>query len=447
MVQPAGVTSRIAALDLLSEVLNHGHALDQALQDTKSFDKLESSDRAFARMLVSVCLRHLGEIDITIDRFLKKPISDKAVRVRHILRVGATQLIYLGTPPHAAVGTSVALAKGTRFAGFSGLINAVLRRVSTLPPDAQVSSPDANTPEWLFKSWVREYGGETASEIALAHTREAHLDVTVKRDPERTAAELNGHILPTGSIRLSKQADLTSLPGFTDGDWWVQDAAAALPARLIPDPMGKRVFDLCAAPGGKSAQLAAAGALVTAVDISPDRLRLVRENFERLHLDANIVEADILDWRPSELADAVLLDAPCTATGTIRRHPDIPHLKQHTDMRRLAKVQTSLIEAAAKMVRPGGHLIYAVCSLQPEESDRIINKFLLNNSQFKRDPIKSGELAGADEFLSPAGDLRTLPCYWPEIGGLDGFFAARIIREGGEQQKKLSSRFGESPLA
>ena len=221
---------------------------------------------------------------------------------------------------------------------------------------------------------------------------------------------------------------ITAIDGFQDGDWWVQDAAAALPARLVPNPTGKRVYDLCAAPGGKAAQLFSAGAQVTAVDRSDKRLEIMKRNLKRLGMTIELHCADILSWHPKKLADAVLLDAPCSATGTIRRHPDITLLKSLSDVRRLAKLQLEMINAAAKLVRPGGHLVYAVCSLQPEECQRVVNKFLLTNEQFKRDPVTPTEIDNVSEFITPAGDIRTLPSHWKEWGGLDGFFAARIKR-------------------
>lgn len=428
MAPTAGLPARTAAIELLNFVLVDKVSLDHALSASQSYSRLLGPDRAFARLLVSTCLRHLGEIDLTIDKLLKKPLAHSALQVRHTLRIGATQLLFLGTPAHAAVDTSVTLLKGTRLAGFTGLVNAVLRRLPSVAPATPMEGAIASLPDWLFSSWEREYGEVLTQEIVLAHTQEPPLDITLKADRGNQSLQPAGDVLPTGSVRLNDSGDIPELPGYADGTWWIQDAAAALPARMIPDPAGKRIFDLCAAPGGKAAQLAAAGAHVTAVDRSGSRLDVMRENFQRLNLTAEIIEEDVLTWRPSELADAVLLDAPCTATGTIRRHPDIPFLKEKADIRRLAKLQSELLAAAAGMVRPGGYLIFAVCSLQPEEGPRVVNKFLLNNDSFSRAPIQADSTGIPAEFCTKSGDLRTLPCHWQEIGGLDGFYAARLVR-------------------
>jgi len=429
MAITAGIPARSAAIELLNAVLIGKTSLDNAMTESEEFSRLLGPDRAFARMLVSTCLRHLGEIDLAIDQFLLKPLAQNAILVRQSLRIGTAQLLFLGTPAHAAVDTSVTLLKGTRYAGFTGLVNAVLRRVPSAEPASLSVGAIANTPDWLFDTWQKEYGDDLAQEIALAHTQEAPLDITPKADPESVAQQLEGELLPSGSIRVRPTGDITELPGYSAGDWWIQDAAAALPAHLIPEPSGKRILDLCAAPGGKAAQLAAAGAHVTAIDRSDIRLDVMRANFERLDLQAEILADDVAAWRPQELADAVLLDAPCTATGTIRRHPDILFLKEKSDLRRLAKLQYELLNAAAEMVRPGGHLVYVVCSLQPEEGSRVVNKFLLNNDGFSRAPIRGDEERIPSEFRAESGDLRTLPSHWSESGGLDGFYAARLIRK------------------
>lgn len=423
-----GIAARAAAIELLEDVLTNKLALDVALEQSKLFKVLEGSDRSFARLIASATLRRLGEIDTVLDGLLHKPIANNAMPVLHTLRAGVAQLMFLETPPHAAVDTAVAYLKNSRYAGFSGLANAILRRASSIPAMHSESAARTNTPVWLYESWVRSFGENSALAIASAHSEEAPLDISVKQDPRRTADALDGQILPTGSVRLPSTRDIKNLPGFDPGDWWIQDAAAALPAKLIPQPTGKRVIDLCAAPGGKSAQLAVRGANVTAVDHSSERLDLFRQNFKRLHLSAKTIQLDAEKWRPKELADAVLLDAPCSATGTIRRHPDLPYLKDKSDVRRLAKYQSRLLKAAAEMVRPGGHLIYAVCSLQPEEGLRIVNKFLIANKQFVREPIDECDPEFPKEFCTKNGDLQTLPCHWPELGGIDGFFAARLVR-------------------
>jgi 16S rRNA (cytosine967-C5)-methyltransferase len=280
-------------------------------------------------------------------------------------------------------------------------------------------------PAWLFTRWCAAYGAD-ADRIAQALLTEPPLDITAKEGARDWAERLGGVLTLTGSIRLDDAPPVESLRGFAEGDWWVQDAAAALPARLLGDVRGKHVLDLCAAPGGKTLQLAAAGAHVTAVDKSEARLERLRQNLARTKLDAEVICADALDYRASEPFDAVLLDAPCTSTGTLRRHPDVAWLRRPTDIRALAELQTKLITAASALLKPGAPLVYAVCSLEPEEGPGVVAEALRNG--WRREPMKPGDIPGADPFITPDGDLRTLPSHWPEIGGLDGFYAARLVR-------------------
>jgi 16S rRNA (cytosine967-C5)-methyltransferase len=288
-----------------------------------------------------------------------------------------------------------------------------------------------DTPAWLMTRWRRVYGEATARAIAAVHGEEPPLDLTVKHDAEAWAARMRGRVLATGTVRLIAHGPVSLLPGYAEGVWWVQDAAAALPARLLGDLAGRRVADLCAAPGGKTAQLAAAGARVTGVDRSPARLARLRENLARLGLVAETVEADVLEWQP-EPFDAVLLDAPCSSTGTIRRHPDIPWLKREADLATMTTLQTRLLDKAVSLTRPGGTLIYCTCSLEPEECETQVSALLARTPGLVRRPIAAAELDGQADFVTPAGDLRTLPCHWPDpdlrMAGLDGFYAARLER-------------------
>jgi 16S rRNA (cytosine967-C5)-methyltransferase len=280
--------------------------------------------------------------------------------------------------------------------------------------------------------WTKSYGKEMASAIAQANGNEPALDLTVKSDPETWATRLRGRVLPTGSVRLVPHGPVALLPGFAEGAWWVQDAAAALPVRLLGDIRGQSVVDLCAAPGGKTAQLAFAGAQVTAVDRSKPRLARLRENLARLELTAQPVVADAAEWQAGPF-DAVLLDAPCTSTGTIRRHPDIVWLKREADIDALVVVQSRLLARAIELTRPGGTIVFCTCSLEPEESDLLIAGLLERDSRVRRRPIVASEIGGLQDLLTPAGDLRTLPCHWPDpdsrMGGLDGFYAARLARQ------------------
>ena len=440
------MNARIAAAELLIAVLDHGRALEDALAETLSFAALEGRDRAFARALATAGLRRLGGVNAVLARFVDRPLPESAQHARALLHIGATQLLVLGTPPHAAVGETVEAANALRQArGFAKLINAVLRRVSREGIGLlETLAPGADLPAWLYTRWRAAHGDEAAG-IAQALLTEPPLDLTAKSDAAEWARKLGGVLTPSGSVRLlgptasrrpspevagedagGPRVAIDSLPGFADGAWWVQDAAAALPARVLGDVRGKRVLDLCAAPGGKTLQLAAAGAHVTAVDKSEARLKRLRENLARTKLTAEVICADALEYRASEPFDAVLLDAPCTSTGTLRRHPDVAWLRRPSDVRTLADLQAKLLNAAAAQLKPGAPLVYAVCSLEPEEGPGVVAGALAQG--WRSEPIRTGEIAGADEFVTPDGDLRTLPSRWPEIGGLDGFFIARLQR-------------------
>lgn len=424
--------SRAVALDLVQAVLRRRRPLDEALATHRFLPRLAARDRAFVRLLVATVLRRRGQIDAAIGARLERPLPAKSAVVHDILRLGVAQLAILGLKPHAAVDTAVQLAAERGHAGLKGLVNAVLRRVAEAGPLPRDDPGHLNTPDWLWRSWTAAYGAETAAAIARANLAEAPLDLTLKdaAGAARWAAALAAEILPTGSLRRTSGGEVSTLPGYEQGAWWVQDAAAALPARLLGDVAGLRVADLCAAPGGKTAQLAAAGARVTAVDASARRLRRLAQNLARLKLAAETVAIDAADWAPSERFDAVLLDAPCSATGTMRRHPDIAWTKGPEDVARLAALQDRLLDAAARLARRGGTIVYATCSLQPEEGERRIARLLERNPALARAPLQAGEVAGLDQAISAAGDLRTLPCHWAERGGIDGFYAARLRRAG-----------------
>jgi 16S rRNA (cytosine967-C5)-methyltransferase len=423
-------TARNVALDLLGAVLRRRRPLDDAIDDNPAMPLLSGRDRAFARLLVATVLRRLGQIDTLIAACLNTPLAPRAAIVHDILRLGVAQLLFLRTPPHAAVATSVDLAHGRGFLSHKGLVNAVLRRLSVEGPE-QVRGQDAarlNTPGWLWQSWSCEYGEETARAIANAHLKEAPLDLTLRSDPETWCDKLQAMLLPTGTLRRPAGGAVTSLPGYAEGAWWVQDAAAALPARLFGDVAGRDIVDLCAAPGGKSAQLAAAGARVTAIDRSTRRLDRLVANFDRLGLPIEAVAADALAWRPTHPVDCVLLDAPCTTTGAIRRHPDVPHLKMPDDVARLSVVQENLLRAAIDMLVPGGTLVYCTCSLEPDEGPRRIDALIRAGLPVARRPIVAEEIGGHPDWISGEGDLRTLPCHLAEYDGVDGFYSARLTR-------------------
>lgn len=420
--------ARKVALDVLDHVLGPEHrAFDETFQGHAQLMRLAVRDRAFARLLITTVLRRLGQLDHTALSLLR--YRPKELRVTNMLRLGAAQLLFLSTPPHAAVAETVRLA----MAGFRRevpLLNAVLRKLAA---DGRrlLDGQDAaklNTPKWLWDSWEAAYGEARARAIAEAHLGEPPLDLSVMRDAERWASELGAEILPTGTLRRRSGGLVEALPGFDQGVWWVQDAAAALPAMMLGPLKGKRVLDIGAAPGGKTAQLASMGAKVTALERSPRRAEFLVRNLGRLTLDAEIVVADALEWQAPAPFDAVLLDAPCTATGTIRRHPDVPWSKSPADVQRLAEVQSRMLAAAISMLKPGGALVYAVCSLQPEEGPQRIEALLAADTRVVRDPISRAELKGLPVELTPQGEIRTLPCQLAESGGLDGFFIARLRR-------------------
>lgn len=421
---------RARALEILDAVLHKNRTLDDVLAEPVQLAAFERRDRGFIRLLVATTLRRLGQIDALIDHCLHKPLPPGARPVRDVLRLGVAQLVFLNIPPHAAVDQSVELASGLGHSRFKSLVNAVLRRLTAEGQSlaAQQNAPRVNTPGWLWRSWADAYGEDRADAIAEANGREASLDITVSRDPQDWGRRLGATVLPTGSLRRPPGGAVEELAGFGEGAWWVQDAAAALPARLLGDVADRSVIDLCAAPGGKTAQLVAAGARVTAVDRSAPRLRRLADNMSRLGLPVEQVAADAALWKPKSPADAVLLDAPCTATGTIRRHPDILWSKSPRDLERLSHVQERLLRAAINMVRPGGRLVYCTCSLQPEEGPMRIEALLAEGAPVEREPIDPAEIGGEAEFVTSQGELRTLPSQWPDLGGIDGFYAVRLRR-------------------
>jgi 16S rRNA (cytosine967-C5)-methyltransferase len=429
-----GLAARRIAADIVEGVLRSKRPLDEQLE-ASGLDTLEEErDRALVRAIVATVVRRLGTLRHLLTGLLERGLPDSAPRVESALLIGAAQILFLDVPNHAAVDLSVRLAQDDRMARhYAALVNAVLRKV-TREGAARLAAIDPvllDTPAWLMKRWQSHYGEPLARDNAAAKAREPALDLTVKSEPQQWAARLDGRVLPTGSVRLVPHGPVPNLPGFDGGGWWVQDAAAALPARLLGDVHGKIVADLCAAPGGKTAQLATAGAHVTAVDRSQPRLNRLRQNMERLGLAVDVVQADATQWQ-AEPFDAILLDAPCLATGTIRRHPDIPWLKSEADLAKLSNLQSRLLDRAASLLKPGGVLVYCTCSLEPEEGEQTVAALLERNPDLRRRPIVAEEVGGLAELISAEGDLRTLPCHLPDpdprMSGLDGFYAARIVR-------------------
>jgi 16S rRNA (cytosine967-C5)-methyltransferase len=429
-----GLAARRIAADIVGGVLRQKRPLDDLLERS-ALGTLPERDRALVRTIVATVLRRLGTLRHLLAVLLERGLPKSAPNVEDILLIGAAQILFLDVPDHASVDLSVRLAQADPHAShYSGLINAVLRKLGRDGKSllAGLDTVPLDTPEWLMQRWIAHYGEAKARAIAAAHTQEPALDLTVKSDPAKWAETLNGRVLDTGTVRTIASGPVPQLAGYDEGAWWVQDAAAALPARLMGDVRGKPVADLCAAPGGKTAQLAAAGAQVSAVDRSEPRLNRLRENLSRLKLTAEIVKADAAAWQGGPF-DAVLIDAPCSSTGTIRRHPDIPWLKSEADLKKLTALQTRLLDHAADLLKPGGTLVYCTCSLEADEGENQIAALLGRNPGVRRSPIRADEVAGHAELLTPEGELRTLPCYWaydaePRMGGLDGFFAARIVK-------------------
>lgn len=442
-----GLAARQVAHAAVADLLVQGRAfaLEDALAQAGRDAGLDAADAGLARAIATASFRRLGFLRRMLAARMSQGLPPDQPRLVALLVIGAVQILDLNVPDHAAVDLSVRLAKGDPYLQHTpGLVNAILRRVIRERDSIAAESSDPlsrNTPDWLAARWSAAYGRATAEAIARAHLAGAALDITPRGPVGEWAERLGGVALPTGSIRLHDvRAPVSELPGYAEGAWWVQDAAAAIPARLLDAKPGERVADLCAAPGGKTAQLAAAGAEVVAVDRSAPRLERLKENLARLGLDAEIRVGDAAQMPDAQAFDAVLLDAPCSATGTLRRHPDVAWTKAGGDVARLAGLQRRLLDRAATLVKPGGRLVYCTCSLEPEEGEAQVAAFLGRNPGFARRPIRPDEVGGLTELLNADGDLRTLPSHLAgdiaaaggeppaAHGGIDGFFASRLVR-------------------
>lgn len=432
-----GLPPRRAAVQLLQSVLQDKKPLDNALGrygQRGPMQHLAQRDRALARAITATSLRRLGQINALLDSFLEKPLPKKCGSLREILISGMAQILFMDAPDHAAIDLAVCLCQlDKRCRHLDKLANAILRR-TTREGHELIAGQDAlrlNTPDWLWQRWSSAYGEEITRQIVSAHMSEAMLDLSVKSDPAAWAEKLNALLLPNGSLRLNHKGMIERLEGYDQGAWWVQDVAASIPALLMGDIAGKRVADLCAAPGGKTAQLAAMGAQVTAVDNNAIRVDRLKENIQRLRLDIEVIEADVEKWFVRDLFDAILLDAPCSATGTIRRHPDLPYLKQESDIAELIDIQRRLLKKAVSLLKPGGHLVYCTCSLEEEEGYDQIKWLMREDPKLTLSPIGIQESRGQAQWMA-SGVVRTLPFHGVGAGqdvvGLDGFFAARIIK-------------------
>ena len=421
--------SRVIAFELIRIVLKQHQNLDKVLEEHFRLNTLEKRDRSFIRHLATTTLRRLGQIDDLINQCIKHPLPRRATAARDVLRVGVCQLMFMNTPAHAAVNTTVSIVDNIKIQHYKKLINAVLRRIAREGQNL-IQKQDAeylNTPKWLWESWCKTYGEVSCRNIATTHLREPPLDISVKRDVKRWASCLNATVLATGTLRIKKTNNVTLLEGFDEGAWWIQDAAATLPVKLLGNVRGKHVIDLCAAPGGKTAQLINSGAKVSAVDRSAKRLYRLEKNLNRLKMKATTFCIDANKWKPKEKADFILLDAPCSSTGTIRRHPDILHLKKEEDISKLCKIQFQLLEAALGMLNPGGKIVYCTCSLQPQEGPEIIDRILETEPSLQLDRVNPEEINNLKELLTDEGTVRCLPYHLNKKGGMDGFFIARLI--------------------
>ena len=430
MTETPGIPARAAALAALSAVLRKRRPLDAALEEALAHGELAARDAGFARAIAGETLRRYGQLDALLKTFMARPPAPhRAGAAPEILLIGACELLFLETPAHAAVDAANRLAaRDAKAVHFKSLINAVLRRAAKQGTDA-IAAQDAarlNAPDWIWARWCGAYGEDIVRAIASVHAMTPPLDIVCK--PGFAPAFENALTLPNDVRRLNHAGRVDALPGYADGQWWVQDFAATLPVRLLGEVAARTVIDLCAAPGGKTAQLAAAGAHAIAVEREPARAAQLRENLARLRLSAEIVEADMRDYAPKDLAPFVLLDAPCSATGTIRRHPELPWIKSAADVNLCADAAGELLDHAASMVAPDGTLVFAVCSLEPEEGVEQIEAFLAHHPEFARAPVAAEDVFGMTETISAEGDLRTLPCHLGEKGGMDGFYAARLRR-------------------
>lgn len=436
----AGFETRRLAARIIDDVITRRLALDDMLDTTLSGPEarnLDDRDRGLVRAIATTAIRYFGLISKTVAARLERGMPLHSGPFEAIMAAGIAQILYLDVPDHAAVDVTVSLVQADPDCRrFVALANAVLRRIAREKFDilAQMRPLEDNTPAWLADRWAASYGIENAHKIASAQAHDSAVDITVKSEPEAWAEKLDAIILPTGSLRLKSRIAIPSLPGYAEGEWWVQDAAAALPARLLAAQDNEIIGDFCAAPGGKTAQLALSGAKIFAVDRSGKRLVRLKANLERLHLAAEIVEIDALQYQGGPF-DAILIDAPCSATGTIRRHPDVAWTKGPEDIRKLTHLQSRLLDKAAELLKPDGRMIYCTCSLEPEEGEMQIEAFLARHPRMKRAPFTAADMPSFGAELAVAitanGDLRTLPFMLPHeeirLSGLDGFFASRLI--------------------
>ncbi len=407
---------RQKALFLIKQVLYKNQTIDHVFESVLKENSFDKRDKSFLRLLTTTTIRRIRQIDHLILQALSKPLPKRAQTTMDILRLGTSQLLFLKIPPHAAIYTSVELAKSSNQSFYSGLINGVLRTLVQNGENWITKQDEAilNTPKWLWNEWIRQYGKENTYQIALANLTEPSFDITVKDNPEKWAQKLNGLLTETGSIRLKSFSQPQTMPGFKEGQWWVQNAGAALAVHAFHNICGKKVADFCAAPGGKTAQLIMRGANVDAFDISINRMNRVKENLSRLQLNAHLIIGDVNKCPGADVYDAILIDAPCSATGTIRRHPELTLHKTPQDITNLSQIQNTLLHTAYRLLKPNGELVYCTCSLQQQEGEHRISAV---TNLFDILPILS-------PFSTPQGFIRTFP-----FQDMDGFFIAHLRKK------------------
>ncbi len=429
-----GLLTRKAAVRILMAATLKHRPLDITLDEISREAALDSRERAFVLNLVMLSLRRYGSLKSLLGTLLSKGLPRNATWTEAALLTGLAQILLMHTSDHAAVHETVELVKtlSGKEQGFSGLVNAVLRRAAREKKAllAKLNAmPEKDLPDWVSKSWQKAYGAEALRGIAESLQSSPPLDISVKNPTEREAwaEKLEAESLPTGTLRRAF-ADVTTLPGYEEGAWWVQDMAAAIPATLLGDVSGKHVLDLCAAPGGKTMQLAAMGAKVTSVDRSKNRLKRLEANLKRTGQQADVHVADASTFEPATPVDHILLDAPCSATGTLRRNPDVLWSKKPDDVAKLSAVQAKILDHAFTLLPEGGRMVYCVCSLEPQEGQNQITAFLARTPKAKLIAIQTDEVGGMSDLLTPEGHLLCLPSLYADQGGMDGFFAARLTK-------------------
>lgn len=429
-----GLEARIAATRILAAVIDRKTSLDGMLDPehgNPAFLPLNDADRGLVKAILQTSLRHLPRIEAIIAGLLDSPLPDGARSLHHLLIVAAAQMLYLDVPDHSAVDLAVEQANGDpRSRRFAKLVNAILRRIGREKAALLASVDDRPCmPDWFMQRLAAVYGEQRAHEIAASQLAPTMIDLTVKSDAAGWAERLGGQVLPSGSVRLDRfRGSVTALEGFEDGQWWVQDAAAAIPAKLFGDLTGKRAADLCAAPGGKTAQLVLAGADVLAVEQSKSRLKRLQSNLDRLGLSVETRCANLLDLDQEEEFDAILLDAPCSSTGTTRRHPDVLWTKDEADIAKLAELQEKLLRHATTLLKTGGRLVFSNCSIDPSEGEEVVARVLADIPGLRLEPIDPANWPGLEAAISSRGEFRTTPDMLSDLGGLDGFYAAVIAK-------------------